>query len=79
MPSVPQGIRSGRDQAGAPGLVELTVRKRAGAEQVRRPALSPDRTELFAEYPELQPEDVRQVLELAAQNRDDLGVPREPA
>jgi uncharacterized protein (DUF433 family) len=40
--------------------------------------LSPDRTELFAEYPELQPEDVRQALELAAQNRDDLVVPLKP-
>ena len=34
-------------------------------------ALYPNWTELFAEYPELEPEDIRQVLEFAACNMDD--------
>ncbi len=34
-------------------------------------ALSPDRDELLAEYPELEEEDIRQALEFAAANLDD--------
>jgi len=34
-------------------------------------ALYPDRTELFREYPELEPDDVRQALEFAASSLDD--------
>jgi uncharacterized protein (DUF433 family) len=33
--------------------------------------LYPDRTQLFAEYPELEEEDVRQALAYAAANLDD--------
>jgi uncharacterized protein (DUF433 family) len=34
-------------------------------------ALYPERTELFAEYPELEEEDLRQALAFAAQNMSD--------
>jgi uncharacterized protein (DUF433 family) len=34
-------------------------------------ALYPDRAELFREFPELQDEDLKQVLEFAAANLDD--------
>lgn len=34
-------------------------------------AIYPDRTELMREYPELEPEDIRQALEFAASNLDD--------
>jgi len=34
-------------------------------------ALYPNWNDLFAEYPELEPEDVRQALEFAARNIDD--------
>ena len=46
--------------------MRLTVRR-----VVKAVALYPNRDELFAEYPELEPEDVRQALEFAAQNLDD--------
>ncbi|MGB2681056.1 MAG: DUF433 domain-containing protein [Candidatus Competibacter sp.] len=40
-------------------------------------AIYPDRNELFREFPELEPEDVQQCLDLAAHNLDvemfDLG------
>lgn len=40
-------------------------------------ALYPNRDDLFAEYPELEPEDVRQALEFAAQYLDDRIIPLE--
>jgi uncharacterized protein (DUF433 family) len=39
----------------------------------------PDRGQLFAEYPELDEEDIRQVLAFAAANLDDKLVPLRPA
>jgi uncharacterized protein (DUF433 family) len=39
----------------------------------------PDRRELFAEYPELEEEDVQQALAFAAANLDDKLVPLRPA
>jgi uncharacterized protein (DUF433 family) len=54
--------------------MRLTVRR-----VVEAVALYPDRDELFAEYPELGPEDVRQALEFAAYNLDDRVIPLEPA
>ena len=54
--------------------MRLTVRR-----VVESVALYPDREELFAEYPELEPEDVRQALEFAAQNLDDRVIPLETA
>ena len=54
--------------------MRLTVRR-----VVEAVALYPDRADLFAEYPELEPEDVRQALEFAAQNLDDRVIPMEPA
>jgi uncharacterized protein (DUF433 family) len=38
-----------------------------------------NRADLFREYPELEPEDVRQALEFAASSLDDRIVPLEPA
>jgi uncharacterized protein (DUF433 family) len=38
-------------------------------------ALYPDRSELKAEYPELEDEDIRQALEFAANNLDDQIIP----
>ncbi|MBI4754623.1 MAG: DUF433 domain-containing protein [Betaproteobacteria bacterium] len=46
--------------------MRLTVKR-----VVEAVALYPDRGELFREYPELEPEDVRQALEFAAQSLDD--------
>ncbi|MBN8451040.1 MAG: DUF433 domain-containing protein [Accumulibacter sp.] len=46
--------------------MRLTVRR-----VVEAVALYPNRDDLFAEYPELEAEDVRQALEFAAQNLDD--------
>lgn len=46
---------------------------------VQAVALYPDRSELFAEYPELDAEDVRQALEFAALNLDDAVLRLEPA
>jgi uncharacterized protein (DUF433 family) len=54
--------------------MRLTVRR-----VVESVALYPNREELFAEYPELEPEDVRQALEFAAQNLDDRVIPLEAA
>lgn len=53
--------------------MRLTVRR-----IVEAVALYPNRDELFAEYPELEPEDLRQALEFAAQNLDDRVIPLEP-
>jgi uncharacterized protein (DUF433 family) len=39
----------------------------------------PDRRQLFAEYPELDEEDIRQVLAFAAANLDDKLLPLRPA
>ena len=49
--------------------LRLTVRR-----VVEAVALYPDRAELFREYPELEPEDVRQALAYAAANLDDRTV-----
>ncbi len=46
--------------------MRLTVKR-----VVEAVALYPDREELLAEYPELEPEDIRQALEFAANNLDD--------
>ena len=46
--------------------MRITVRR-----VVEAVALYPDRAELFREYPELDPEDVRQALEFAASSLDD--------
>jgi uncharacterized protein (DUF433 family) len=46
--------------------MRLTVRRVLGALSIY-----PDRTELFNEYPELESEDIRQVLEYAAMTMDD--------
>jgi uncharacterized protein (DUF433 family) len=46
--------------------MRLTVRR-----VVETVALYPDREELLREYPELEPEDIRQALEFAASNLDD--------
>ena len=54
--------------------MRLTVRR-----VVESVALYPNREELFAEYPELEPEDVRQSLEFAAYNLDDRVIPLEAA
>ena len=54
--------------------MRLTVRR-----VVEAVALYPNRADLFAEYPELEPEDVRQALEFAAQSLDDRVMPMEPA
>ena len=54
--------------------MRLTVRR-----VVEAVAMYPDRDELFAEFPELEPEDVSQALEFAALNLDDRVIPLEPA
>ena len=54
--------------------MRLTVRRVVGAV-----AMYPNRDELFAEYPELEPEDVRQALAFAALNLDDRVIPLEQA
>jgi uncharacterized protein (DUF433 family) len=54
--------------------MRLTVRR-----VVEAVATYPNRDDLFREYPELEPEDVRQALEFAASNLDDRIVPLEPA
>ena len=46
--------------------MRLTVKR-----VVEAVALYPDRAELLQEYPELNPEDIRQALEFAASNLDD--------
>lgn len=46
--------------------MRLTVRR-----VLEAMATYPDRKELFQEYPELEEEDIRQVLEYAADNLDD--------
>lgn len=46
--------------------MRLTVKR-----VVESVAIYPDRTELMREYPELEPEDIRQALEFAASNLDD--------
>ena len=46
--------------------MRLTVRR-----VLEAMAIYPDRSELFEEYPELEDEDLRQVLEFAAATMDD--------
>lgn len=46
--------------------LRLTVRR-----VIEAVATYPDRRELFREYPELEPEDIREALEYAAANLDD--------
>jgi uncharacterized protein (DUF433 family) len=53
--------------------MRLTVRR-----VVEAVAVYPNREDLFREYPELDPEDVRQALEFAASNLDDRILPLEP-
>ena len=54
--------------------MRLTVRR-----VVEATALYPERTELKAEYPELEDEDIAQALDFAARNLDDQIVPLEAA
>lgn len=54
--------------------MRLTVRR-----VVEAVATYPNRADLFREYPELEPEDVRQALEFAASSLDDRIVPLESA
>lgn len=54
--------------------MRLTVRR-----VVEALALYPDWEDLRAEYPELEPEDIRQALEFAANNLDDQIIPLETA
>jgi uncharacterized protein (DUF433 family) len=54
--------------------MRLTVRR-----VVEAVALHGNQEEVFAEYPELEPEDVRQALEFAASSLDDRVIPLEPA
>jgi uncharacterized protein (DUF433 family) len=52
--------------------MRLTVRR-----VVEALALYPDWDDLRAEYPELEPDDIRQALEFAANNLDDRIIPFE--
>lgn len=54
--------------------MRLTVRR-----VVEALALYPDWDDLRAEYPELEPDDIRQALEFAAINLDDKIIPFETA
>ena len=54
--------------------MRLTVRR-----VVEALALYPDWDDLRAEYPELEPDDIRQALEFAASNLDDKIIPFETA
>jgi uncharacterized protein (DUF433 family) len=54
--------------------MRLTVRR-----VVEALALYPNWDDLRAEYPELEPEDIRQALEFAANNLDDRIIPFETA
>jgi len=54
--------------------MRLTVRR-----VVEALALYPNWEDLRAEYPELEPEDIRQALEFAANNLDDKIIPLETA
>jgi len=54
--------------------MRLTVRR-----VIEALALYPNWDELRAEYPELEPEDIRQALEFAANNLDDNIIPLETA
>lgn len=61
---------------GQPTLRNMRITVRRVLEAV---ALYPDRAELFREYPELEPDDVRQALEFAANSLDDRVLNREAA
>lgn len=54
--------------------MRLTVRR-----VIEAMAVYPSRDELLAEYPELEPEDIRQALEFAADNLDDQIIHTETA
>jgi uncharacterized protein (DUF433 family) len=54
--------------------MRLTVRR-----VVEALAVYPDWDDLRAEYPELEPDDIRQALEFAANNLDDKIIPFETA
>ncbi len=54
--------------------LRLTVRRVLAAM-----ATYPDRSELLSEYPELEPEDLRQVLSFAAENLEDRIILRDLA
>lgn len=54
--------------------MRLTVRR-----VIEAVALYPDWEELRAEYPELEPDDIRQALQFAALNLDDQNIPLEAA
>ncbi len=61
---------------GQPGLRGMRLTVRRVAEAV---ALYPDRSELKAEYPELEDEDIAQVLDFAARSLDVEILPPEAA
>jgi uncharacterized protein (DUF433 family) len=52
--------------------MRLTVRR-----VIEALAIYPNWDDIRAEYPELEPEDIRQALEFAAQNLDDIVLPLE--
>ena len=54
--------------------MRLTVRR-----VIEAMAVYPNRDELLAEYPELEPEDIRQALEFAVDNLDDQIIHTETA
>lgn len=62
--------------AGQPCIRGLRLTVRRLLEAI---ALYPNRTELHAEYPEVQEEDIRQALDYAAANLDDRVVPLRPS
>ena len=53
---------------GQPCIRRMRLTVRRGVEAV---ALYPDRADLFRNYPEIEPEDVRQALAFAAANLED--------
>ena len=60
---------------GQPCVRGLRLSVRRGLEAI---ATYPDRSELYSEYPELEPEDIAQVLGYAAANLDDKVVELQP-
>jgi uncharacterized protein (DUF433 family) len=54
--------------------MRLTVRR-----VIEQLAIYPKWDDLITEYPELEPEDIRQALEFAANNLDDKIIPLETA
>jgi uncharacterized protein (DUF433 family) len=74
MPKVDRITSNPAPLGGQPAIrgMRLTVRR-----VVEAVATYPNRADLLREYPELEPEDVRQALEFAASNLDDQIAPLE--